>query len=46
MYAGKRGKGIFGRGIKPKVMAFILLPIIPLPMALLDGPYANAGRLE
>jgi hypothetical protein len=35
------------QGNKTKVISFIALPIIPLPMTfLLDGPSANAGRLE
>jgi hypothetical protein len=42
----KKGQRNVGQGNKTKVMSFIALPIIPLPLTLLDGLSANAGRLE
>jgi len=42
----KKGQGNVWQGNKTKVMSVIPLPIIPLPMTLLDEPSANAGRLE
>jgi hypothetical protein len=37
---------MIGRGMKDMTFGFIALPIIPLPMTLLDKPTASAGRLE
>jgi hypothetical protein len=39
----KKGPGNVWQGNKTKVMSVIPLPIIPLPMTLLDGPCANAA---
>jgi hypothetical protein len=44
--AKTRGKGMMGHWNERHDFGFIPLPNIPLPITLLDGPPANAGRLE